>query len=263
MLRNLAPSVRRTLLAGALTLSAAAAPAAASGDGWYADFDVAAEVAKKENKDLLVDFTGSDWCGWCIKLDNEVFSEEVWQKGVEKEYVLVALDFPNADELKAQVPNPERNRELQDKYGVRGFPTILMMTPDGEVYGQTGYKSGGPEKYLEHMAELRENRALMFEAMELAEKFDGVEGDARWTTAAAMMELSAKFDATQPFARHLEAGMRWAFEEDADNARGVRLGAAAFLLARGDDASDYYQVVLDLDPKNEGGFLERAVATRF
>ncbi|MGB0767609.1 MAG: hypothetical protein ACPGYV_07840, partial [Phycisphaeraceae bacterium] len=76
----------------------------------------------------------------------------------KKNWVLVALDFPRDEEIKAKVPNPERNKELQAKYGVRGFPTILLMTADGEVFGRTGYQAGGPEKYLEHMAELRAGR---------------------------------------------------------------------------------------------------------
>lgn len=130
-----------------------AKPAAAAHDVWFADFDKAVEEAKKQKKDLFVDFTGSDWCGWCIKLHDEVFKHESFLTGAQKNFVLVALDFPNAEEIKAKVPNPKRNQELSEKYGIQGFPTILMMTADGEVFAKSGYQPGGPETYLASVTE--------------------------------------------------------------------------------------------------------------
>ena len=148
-------------------------------------------MAVAEGKDLLVDFTGSDWCGWCIKLHDEVFEHDIWMEGAQKDYILVALDFPRAEEIKAKVPNPERNEELQAKYGVRGFPTILMMTSDGEVYGRTGYQAGGPEKYLEHMAELRADGR---KALKMSKRIQGAfeaAGDeaAKWKAWGPAIEL--------------------------------------------------------------------------
>ncbi|MCY3004338.1 MAG: thioredoxin family protein [Planctomycetota bacterium] len=87
------------------------APAVAS-EGWIADFDEAVKIAKAEKKDLFVDFTGSDWCGWCKKLDAEVFSHEEFLTAAKKSFVLVALDFPRDEAVKAKVPNPKRNDEL-------------------------------------------------------------------------------------------------------------------------------------------------------
>ncbi|MEM9802337.1 MAG: thioredoxin family protein [Planctomycetota bacterium] len=141
----------------ALTLSALAAPTTPAGDAahWYADYDEAVAAAKEQGKDLLVDFTGSDWCGWCIKLDEEVFSQESWWKAAQRQYVLVALDFPRGEKAKAMVPDPQRNVELRDQHGIRGYPTVLLMTPEGDVFGRTGYKKGGPDGYLDHMAALR------------------------------------------------------------------------------------------------------------
>src|SRR6185295_16165266 len=122
-----------------------AAPKAESGEEerFIADFDKAAALAKKEHKDLLVDFTGSDWCGWCIKLHKEVFDFDSFLDGAEESFVLVALDYPNGDEAKAKVPNPARNDELRKKYAIAGYPTVLLMTPDGEVFAKTGYAPGG------------------------------------------------------------------------------------------------------------------------
>ena len=72
----------------------AVSSSAMSGEGWVADFDVAVKQAREQGKHLLVDFTGSDWCGWCIKLHDEVFAKEAFLKAAQEKYVLVALDFP-------------------------------------------------------------------------------------------------------------------------------------------------------------------------
>ena len=101
-------------------------------DLWIQDFAAAKARAKAEKKDLLVDFTGSDWCGWCIKLDNEVFGEEAFQAEAPKHFVLVKLDYPRdksilTEEIIAQ------NAALQATYAIQGFPTILLMTADGDV----------------------------------------------------------------------------------------------------------------------------------
>lgn len=125
--------------------------AAQNSDGWYDDFDLASTAAKAQGKDLLVDFTGSDWCGWCIKLHKEVFVRDKFLIPAKEKFVLVALDYPRSEEAKAKVPNPERNNELRKTYKVRGYPTVLLMTADGEVYGNTGYRKGGAESYIQYL----------------------------------------------------------------------------------------------------------------
>lgn len=128
------------------------ASAAVAGEGWMTDFAAAKEKAKAEDKPMLLDFTGSDWCGWCIKLDKEVFDKAVFKEYAEAELILVELDFPKnkpqSAELKAQ------NEKLSKQYGVRGFPTILILSPDGELIKQTGYQRGGAEAYVEHIEEI-------------------------------------------------------------------------------------------------------------
>jgi len=85
-----------------------------------------------------------------------VWEAEGFSEAAGKNLVFVSLDFPRDPEIKAKVPNPERNDELKNKYGVRGFPTVLVMTPDGEVFGKTGYRPGGAEPYIEHLNEMLE-----------------------------------------------------------------------------------------------------------
>lgn len=119
---------------------------------WKTDFKAALAEAKAQKKVILVDFTGSDWCGWCIKLEKEVFSQDAFQQFAENELILVEIDFPRkksqSEALKAQ------NEALADKYGIRGFPTILLLSNEGELIGKTGYKSGGPDTYVTHLEEL-------------------------------------------------------------------------------------------------------------
>jgi thioredoxin-related protein len=135
----------------ALGLSAMANLVRAEESLWQTDFAAAKTKAKAEKKLLLVDFTGSDWCGWCKKLVSEVFGKDQFKTEAPKKFVLVELDYPHAkkqsDELKKQ------NKELLAKYKVQGYPTILVMDADGKVIAQTGYQPGGPEAYLKHLGE--------------------------------------------------------------------------------------------------------------
>jgi thiol-disulfide isomerase/thioredoxin len=150
-------------LAAFVALMIAALPALA-GPKWYTDLDEAKAVAAKENKPLLVDFTGSDWCGYCIKLHAEVFDKPEFE-AFAKNYVLVELDFPNK---KPQPPEEKaKNKATQAKFGVSGFPTVLLLdAKTGEAYGrQSGYGPGsGPKAYIEKLSAFKntaEGRAAL------------------------------------------------------------------------------------------------------
>ena len=132
-----------TLLISMLSLSAIA------GSDWETDMDKALETAKESNRYLLLDFTGSDWCGWCIKLDKEVFSKESFGTYAKQNLVLVELDFPRRSTINPSLK--KQNDALMQKYGVRGFPTIMVLDPAGELVHRTGYRDGGPEAYVDHL----------------------------------------------------------------------------------------------------------------
>jgi thioredoxin-related protein len=119
---------------------------------WLENVPQAAQQAQSENKLLLLDFTGSDWCGWCKKLDAETFSTPEFLDYAGKNLVLVQLDFPRrksqTDDLK------EANNELKEKYAVQGFPTVILMKPDGTVlWKQTGYLPGGAAAMIAKIAQ--------------------------------------------------------------------------------------------------------------
>ncbi|MEO6788770.1 MAG: thioredoxin family protein [Chthoniobacteraceae bacterium] len=146
----------------------------AAGDLWVSNFGKAKETAAKEGKDLLIDFTGSDWCGWCIKLRKEVFDLDAFKNAAPKNFVLVEIDFPQ-DKSKLTKETQEQNAKLQTQFGIQGFPTILLADAQGRPYAQTGYQPGGPEKYLLHLDELRAVKAKRDAEWKKAEGAQGVE----------------------------------------------------------------------------------------
>lgn len=164
----------RTLLPSALLGLGLVSNLIAGGEGWTSDFEAAKKQAAEEKKDLLIDFTGSDWCGWCIKLKEEVFSQAAFATAAPKDFVLVEIDFPQ-DESKQDDATRERNKALGEKYGVQGYPTIILTDATGRPYAQTGYKPGGPEAYLNHLGELKKGRATRDEAFVKAAAAEGAE----------------------------------------------------------------------------------------
>lgn len=244
------------------SLAAQLAPAAAgvnvNGD-WVADFDEAAALARKQGKNLLVDFTGSDWCGWCIRLDREVFEHDSWTASASKDYVLVALDYPRGAEAKALVPNPERNGELAATYKVEGYPTILLMTPDGDVFGRTGYQAGGPEAYLAHMADLKaKGMPRLDAARDLVQAYQSAEGEAKLPAFGALAKHLAKIGSDGSGARLLTRVVREGMALDADGSNGMRRAAVEALVAAGAVDMMVVKAALDAEPTNENGLVERA-----
>ena len=121
---------------------------------WETNFKKASSAAKASGKYIMLDFSGSDWCGWCIKLEKEVFSQDAFNDFAEKNLMCVVVDFPQkkkqTGELKLQ------NRDLATKYGIQGYPTIIILSPDGEPVGKTGYLQGGSKNYVQHLNEIIE-----------------------------------------------------------------------------------------------------------
>jgi len=141
--------MKKTMLAAVMAL----AVFTASAGEWITDAAKAQEQAKKENKLVLLDFTGSDWCGWCIKLKNEVFDKKEFKEYADKNLVLVEVDFPRKKEQSAE--QKKANRELAQKYGIRGYPTIIVLDGAGKQVGELGYMKGGPEPFIAELKKLK------------------------------------------------------------------------------------------------------------
>src|SRR5260221_13878642 len=89
---------------------------------WMTDLSKAQAKAKAEKKLVMLDFTGSDWCGWCIKLHKEVFSKPEFEEYAKKNLVLVEVDFPRGKQQTEELK--KANQKLQQKYGIEGYPTL-------------------------------------------------------------------------------------------------------------------------------------------
>ena len=120
-------------------------------EGWTDSITEAIAEAEREDKMLLLDFTGSDWCGWCKRLDNEVWKTQVFQNWADDNLVMVFLDFPQSIELSDEIR--KQNYILQQMLGVQGYPTIWLLDSDLTPLLRTGYREGGPEEYIRHLTE--------------------------------------------------------------------------------------------------------------
>lgn len=120
---------------------------------WHTSIDKAMELSKKENKPLMLFFTGSDWCGWCIRLQKEVFYKEEFVKWAKDNVILVELDFPRRKQMDPAIQ--QQNAALQSAFRVQGYPTVWFVnsqTIEGKTnftqLGSTGYVAGGPEAWI-------------------------------------------------------------------------------------------------------------------
>ena len=125
----------------------------AAKEGWLDDLEKAKAQAKAENKKILLDFTGSDWCGWCKKLEAEVFSQQAWKDYAAKHLVLVELDFPRGFQLPPETK--KQNDELAKKFAIQGYPTIIITSASGQKKGELGYMPGGPEAFIKAVQKVR------------------------------------------------------------------------------------------------------------
>jgi len=119
---------------------------------WNDNLESAIKAAKSENKYLLVNFTGSDWCVWCKKLNTEVFTQKEFAKYASENLVLVKIDFPRS--IEQSEATKRYNQDLAFKYGIQGFPTIVLLDSKGNLVAKTGYQPGGAVNYVSHLKEL-------------------------------------------------------------------------------------------------------------
>ena len=131
-----------------ITASAAADP------DWQTDYKKAQGAAKTDNKLLLLNFTGSDWCGYCILFDKEILSQPQFKDYARKNLILLEVDFPRR---KAQPAETRRqNQELAAEYQIEGFPTVVVLNGSGKpVWRFDGYFPDGPEAFIAELEKLR------------------------------------------------------------------------------------------------------------
>lgn len=116
---------------------------------WKTSLDEAKAEANKENKKILLVFSGSDWCAPCMKLEKNVWQSEVFKKEAVEKYVLIKADFPKKKANQLSSGLTENNNKLAEKYNKDGnFPLVVMLDKNGKVQGMTGFKNISAENYV-------------------------------------------------------------------------------------------------------------------
>lgn len=116
---------------------------------WKYNFEEAKQIASEEGKNIIIVFSGSDWCAPCIKLDKNIWQSEVFQKEASKEWIIVRADFPRKKANTLSKEQTDHNRMLADKFNQEGsFPLVVILDKNGKLLGKMGFKNVSPEEYI-------------------------------------------------------------------------------------------------------------------
>lgn len=117
---------------------------------WKSNFESAKQEALEENKNIILVFSGSDWCAPCIKLDNVVWKSEAFKTEAEKNWVIYKADFPKKKANQLSQELTESNNQLAEKYNKNGsFPLVVLLDKTGKVMGMTGFKNISATDYIQ------------------------------------------------------------------------------------------------------------------
>lgn len=186
-----------------------------------------------------------------------MWEQEDFSAHVGSDYILVSLDYPNSEEAKAKVPNPARNEELQKQYGIEGFPTVLLMTAEGEVFGRSGYTGATPADYLADVKKQRvEGKKALAEVKLIQTEFEKAE-DKMAVVKKAIAKLE---DLGDGVGGDVLAGiLRKGFQADPEDKAGLKMASLKALLTSGQAGDAEYAMAEEADPKNEHGLMEQVV----
>lgn len=142
----------KTFIRTTVVLIASAALSFA-GEGWLTDWEAAKAKSKAENKPILINLTGSDWCGWCIKMEKETFSQKAFKDFAAENLILMEADFPKKKELPAALK--KQNAELEKQYLADGYPTVYLLDAEGKKLSEDlGTLKGGMNEFITKLKEL-------------------------------------------------------------------------------------------------------------
>ncbi|WP_020567387.1 thioredoxin family protein [Neolewinella persica] len=124
---------------------------------WQPDFETAQKVAAEKGQNIVLVFSGSDWCAPCIKLERDVWEQEEFATAAGENFVFYKADFPRRKANKLSKETSERNASLAELYNTRGsFPLVVVLSPEGDLLGQTGYKKISPVEYADMLKNFTE-----------------------------------------------------------------------------------------------------------
>lgn len=116
---------------------------------WKTNFEVTKKEATSQNKNILLVFSGSDWCGPCIKLDRDIWKSVEFMEFAKNNLILERADFPKKKQNQLTPEIKELNQSLAEKYNKDGmFPLVVVLDKNGKVLGKTGYKNVSPLEYI-------------------------------------------------------------------------------------------------------------------
>lgn len=119
---------------------------------WMTNYEKAKELSIETQRPMVLFFTGTDWCGWCNKLEREVFDTPEFMGMINNKLIFVKLDFPMKSKL--DPATTRQNELLQKQFSVRSYPTVIILGPDQQPIGTTGYRSGGGKQYAQHLIKM-------------------------------------------------------------------------------------------------------------
>lgn len=121
---------------------------------WVNNFETAKKIAKEENKNIIMIFSGSDWCAPCIRLDKNIWQSQEFKEESTNNWVTMKLNFPRKKANQLPAEEEKHNRELAEKYNKEGnFPLVVILTPEGKVLGKLGFKNVSPSEYIKLIKE--------------------------------------------------------------------------------------------------------------
>lgn len=119
---------------------------------WKYNFEEAKKIASEENKNIVMIFSGSDWCAPCIRLEKNIWQSDDFKKESAEKWVLLKLNFPRKKANQLSEEQTNHNRALAEKYNREGsFPLVIIMQPDGKILGKLGFKNVDPKEYISLM----------------------------------------------------------------------------------------------------------------
>jgi len=146
--------VKNLIVAVALALGFSIASCARADQAWITDYKKAQQEAKADHRLVLLNFTGSDWCGYCIQLDKAIFSQPQFKDYANKNLVLVEIDFPRRK--KQSLETRKQNAELAQRYQIEGFPTLVVLNGDGKaIWHYEGFYPGGIAAFISELDKVR------------------------------------------------------------------------------------------------------------
>jgi len=120
---------------------------------WLTNFDKAKEIAKQNNQNIILVFSGSDWCAPCIKLEKEIWDSQEFKSYSKSNFVLLRADFPRRKKNALTTAQQNHNNILADKYNSNGyFPFVVVLDSNGKTLGQTGYQKLAPKEFIKLLA---------------------------------------------------------------------------------------------------------------